>query len=233
MKRDEATPKLGVVIAIDGPAGAGKSTLARSLAETLGIAYLNTGLMYRSVAAVSLREGIDPADEEALARLAGDLTFSLDDGRPPELRIEGRPPGAELTGAEVEAIVSAVARHPRVRSVLRTAQRTLGAGGSVVEGRDIGTVVFPDADVKIFLLAAPDERISRRQRERGTADAALGEALERRDALDAKTNPLVPAPDANLIDTTGRAPDEVLAEVLERVESVLEPGSERGDDGAS
>ncbi len=217
----ETVPKRGVVIAIDGPAGAGKSTLARSLAERLGVAYLNTGLMYRSVAAASLRQGIDPATGGGLARVASELTFSLDDGRPPSLLIEGRPPGAQLTGAEVEAIVSAVARHPRVRSVLRAAQRRLGAGGSVIEGRDIGTVVFPDADVKIFLRADPDERISRRQRERGAPDAALGEALARRDSLDARTNPLVPAEDAHLVDTTGRAPADVVAEVLELVDSAI------------
>lgn len=221
----ERVAKRGVVVAIDGPAGAGKSTLARSLAEALGVTYLNTGLMYRSVAAAALREGVDPADGDALSRIAGALAFSLDEGRPPGLRIEGRTPGPELTGEDVEGIVSAVARHPGVRSVLRAAQRRLGAAGSVIEGRDIGTVVFPDADVKIFLRAEPDERISRRQAERGSPDAALGEALERRDALDARTNPLVPAKDAHLVDTTGRAPADVLAEVLELVAAALGPGS--------
>ncbi len=212
-------PKQGLVVAIDGPAGAGKSTLARTLAEELGLPYINTGLMYRSVASAALREGVDPTDGEGLERLATKLTFSVDHGRPPGLLIEGRPPGEELATAEVEDIVSSVARHPGVRSVLRAAQRRLGAGGSVIEGRDIGTVVFPDADVKIFLRAEPDERISRRQRERGTPDAALGEALERRDSLDAKTNPLIPAPDAHLVDTTGHAPREVLVQVLELVQS--------------
>ena len=222
---DKTIPKDGVVVAIDGPAGAGKSTLARSLAEKLGVAYINTGLMYRSVAAAALRQGVSTEDEEELSRIAAELAFSLGEGRPPELRIDGRPPAPELASTQVEAIVSAVARHPGVRMALRAAQRALGAGGSVMEGRDIGTVVFPDADVKVFLRADPEERISRREAERGTPDAALGEALERRDALDARTNPLIPAEDARLIDSTGRAPEDVLDEVLDLVESVLGPGS--------
>ena len=221
-------PKRGLVVAIDGPAGAGKSTLARTLAGELGVPYVNTGLMYRSVALAALRDGVDPANEKGLERIADELQFSVDGGRPPSLLIDGQPPPAELAHDDVESVVSAVARHPGVRSALRAAQRRLGASGSVMEGRDIGTVVFPDADVKIFLRADPDERISRRQRERGSPEAALGEALERRDALDAKTNPLTPAPDAHLVDTTGREPAEVLAEVLELIRSALGPGSAPG-----
>jgi cytidylate kinase len=210
-------PKRGPVVAIDGPAGAGKSTLAGALAEELGLPYINTGVMYRSVAARALQRGVDPADVEALSRLAGELVFSLDDGSPRGLLIDGRPVGNDLTSAEVEQVVSMVARHPEVRSVLRAEQRRLGAGGSVIEGRDIGTVVFPDADVKVFLRAEPDERAGRRQAERRSSDPALAEALERRDSLDARTNPLVPAPDAHPVDTTGRDPQEVLAEVLQLV----------------
>lgn len=216
-----AAPKRGVVVAIDGPAGAGKSTLARRLATALGLAYVNTGAMYRALAAEAIRRGIDPEDGAALTEAAGRLHFSLDEGAPPALRIDDRPPGDDLASAEVEAVVSMVARHPEVRKVLRAEQRRLGSGGAVVEGRDIGTRVFPDADVKVFLRADPDERASRRLAERGTSDPALARALDRRDELDARTNPLEPAPDARPVDTTGRHPDEVLAEVL----SLLRGGS--------
>jgi cytidylate kinase len=209
-----AEPKRGVVIAIDGPAGAGKSTLARALAVELGLPYVNTGLMYRSVAAAALSAGMDPQDAAALEDLARGLRFSVGDGEPPSLRVEGGPPQEALTSAEVEGVVSMVARHPEVRSVLRAEQRRLGAGGSVMEGRDIGTVVFPDADVKLFLLAEPDERAARRQTERGSDDPSVADALERRDALDGTTNPLVPASDARVVDTSGRGPKEVLEEVL-------------------
>lgn len=209
-----AEPKRGVVIAIDGPAGAGKSTLARALAVELGLPYVNTGLMYRSVAAAALREEVDPADAQALAGLARKLRFSIGEGSPPALRIAGTAEGEELTAATVEGVVSAVARHPEVRSVLRAEQRRLGAGGSVMEGRDIGTVVFPDADLKVFLRAEPGERAARRQSERGSGDPSLAQALARRDAMDARTNPLFPAPDARVVDTTGRGPDDVLRELL-------------------
>jgi CMP/dCMP kinase len=210
-------PKRGFVVAIDGPAGAGKSTLARGLATALGIAYLNTGAMYRSLAAEAIRRGVDAADGPALAEVARSLRFSLE-GNPPDLRVDGRAPGDDLATPEVEAVVSAVAGHPEVRAVLRSEQRRLGAGGAVVEGRDIGTVVFPDADLKVFLEADPEERVARRQAERRDGDPALAEALERRDALDARTNPLVPAADAGVVNSTGREPEEVLAEVLRLVE---------------
>jgi cytidylate kinase len=208
-------PKKGLVVAIDGPAGAGKSTLARSLAAELQLPYINTGLMYRSVAARALERGVAPDDAGSVERLARELSFSLDDGG--SLLIDGAPPASALTTSEVERIVSVVARHPEVRSVLRAEQRRLGVAGAVVEGRDIGTVVFPDADVKVFLRAEADERVARRRLERGSADPSLADDLERRDSLDARTNPLVPAPDAHLIDTTDRDPEAVLAEVLDLV----------------
>ena len=209
-------PKRGFVVAIDGPAGAGKSTLARGLAEALGLAYLNTGAMYRSLAAEALRLNLDPEDGAALAEAARSLRFSLG-GDPPSLRVDGQAPADDLATPQIEAVVSTVAGHPEVRAVLRTEQRRLGAGGAVVEGRDIGTVVFPDADLKVFLEADPGERAARRQAERRDGDTALAEALERRDALDARTNPLVPAADARVVDSTGREAQGVLAEVLRLV----------------
>jgi cytidylate kinase len=203
------------LVAIDGPAGSGKSTLARRLAERLGLPYVNTGLMYRAVTRRALRRGIDLEDGVALGRLAREITFDLDSSvRPPELAIDGEAPDPDLTSPEVESRVSAVARHPQVREVLRAEQRRLSADGGVVEGRDIGTVVAPDADLKIFLQADESERIARRATERSVVAREVGEALSARDELDALTNPLEPASDAVSLDTTGRGPDDVFEAAL-------------------
>ena len=211
------------LIAIDGPAGSGKSTLARRLAETLDLPYLNTGLMYRALTLEALRTGVDPQDGRALAALARRMSFDLDATvRPAELVIEGERPDPGLMSPEVESTVSLVARHPEVREALRTEQHRLCEGGGVVEGRDIGTVVAPDADVKIFLEAAETERISRRSEERGAHAEPVGRALSERDALDARTNPLEPAVDAVAIDTTGVEADEVFEEALSLIRARLE-----------
>jgi CMP/dCMP kinase len=211
----------GPVVAIDGPAGSGKSTLAERLALAMGLPYLNTGLMYRAVTLRALREGLDLDRGEGLAERARHMTFDLNSRVYPQvLRIDGEAPSEELVSPEVEVHVSKVSRHPQVRAVLREEQRRLGRVGAVVEGRDIGSVVFPDADVKIFLIAAPEERAARRVRERpapqsgtgSTVDPDVASALAARDELDGRVNPFVPAPDAVPIDTTGKEPDAVLEE---------------------
>ena len=209
---------MATVITIDGAAGSGKSTLARAMALALGLPYVNTGLMYRALALRAHRGGVSPDDAPALERLARELRFELDRSvRPPELRIDGAPPDASLTTPEVESNVSAVARHPEVREVLRAEQRRLAADGAVMEGRDIGTVVAPDAPLKLFLEAHPKERADRRALEREDEPSRIAEALGTRDELDARTNPLEPAPDAVVLDTTGLAPGDVVRRALELV----------------
>jgi cytidylate kinase len=230
------------VVAIDGPAGSGKSTLAQRLAQALGLPYVNTGLMYRAVTLRALREGVDLEDGPALAEVARGIRFDLSSKfTPPALVIDGEPPSPELVAPEVEVNVSTVSRHPEVRAVLRDAQRRLGSQGAVMEGRDIGSVVLPDAAVKIFLVAAPTERAARRVRERHgptsegslsvTADSApvtpdVAEALATRDARDELVNPFVPAPDAIPLDTTGKDPDEVLRQALAIASERLEASGE-------
>jgi len=199
------------VIAIDGPAGAGKSTLARRLAIELDLPYINTGLMYRELALRALRSGVAPNDAAALGELAAAIGFQLDErARPPELLIDGRPPSRGLTSPEVESSVSQVSAHPSVRSVFRGEQRRLAAGGAVMEGRDIGSVVAPDASLKLYLVAHPTQRAGRRADQRDEETERVAESLEVRDTRDAQTNPFVPASDASLLDTTDLSADEVL-----------------------
>ncbi len=217
-----------VIVAIDGAAGSGKTTLARGIARELSLPYVNTGVMYRALARAALERGIAVSDAPALATLAGSIRFGL--GRGSDglvgVEVEGSPPGTELSASEVEAIVSEVASHPAVREVLVRRQRALGAAGGVIEGRDIGTVVFPDATLKVFLRAEAAARAERRARERrdpGADDdaARVARALEERDARDAITNPFEPAPDALVIDASELTIDEVRERALEALRARL------------
>ena len=201
------------VIAIDGPAGSGKSTVARALAARLGLEYLDTGAMYRSVTCAALRRGLDPADQEPVGRLAGELT--IDVGRD-AVRVDGDDVTVEIRGPEVSRAVSAVAANPTVRAEMVRRQRSWVAsrGGGVLEGRDIGTVVFPDAELKVYLTADPEVRAQRRSKEVADLDyATVAADLARRDALDQgrELSPLAEADDAHVVDTTGLSVEEIIA----------------------
>jgi CMP/dCMP kinase len=210
----------GPVIAIDGAAGSGKSTLARGLAAALGLPYVNTGLMYRALTRAALDGGVDLDDGEALAGLTRRLRVHLTDGTPPELEVEGYPDRL-LHTVEVDAAVSRASRHPAVRSLMRASQRELGEGGAVMEGRDVGTVVWPDATVKLYLRADARQRAARRAQDRGPHGTRVARDLDARDSRDALVNPLEPAPDAVTIDTSDVTPEATLARALEIVRDLL------------
>jgi cytidylate kinase len=209
------------VVAIDGPSGSGKSTTARTVAARLGLAVLDTGAMFRAVTFAALRAGTPVGDEDAVAALARRL--DLDVG--PPVVVDGVDATAAIRTPEVTAAVSTVAANARVRHELADRQRAWvdAHGGGVVEGRDIGTVVFPEAAVKVFLVARSEVRAERRQRDeraaaRPTDVAALQESMARRDHLDSTraAAPLAQAPDALVIDTTGRSVGEVVDLIVGR-----------------
>ncbi len=200
-----------MIVAIDGPAGAGKSTVARNLAQRLGFRYLDTGAMYRALTWLAMREGLPLAEPEPLGQLARRNQVVFDDaGR---VSIAGADVTAAIRQARIDRMVSVVARHHEVREVMRERQRELGHQGNVViEGRDIGTVVAPDAEVKIYLQADPDIRARRRQAERPDIGAdALATDLRVRDKLDRER--MQPAEDAVLIDTTDLEVDDVVLRI--------------------
>ncbi|MGH9136228.1 MAG: (d)CMP kinase [Acidimicrobiales bacterium] len=207
------------VIAIDGPAGSGKSTVARTLAERVGLEYLDTGAMYRSVAFAVLRRDLDPADNDAVAALVRTLEIDVHDAA---VRVDGVDATIEIRGPEVTRAVSVVAANPAVRADLRERQRAWAEkrGGGVLEGRDIGTVVFPEAQLKVYLTASPEARAGRRAKEVTELDyETVAADLARRDALDEgrDDSPLAAAEDAVVIDTTGRSVEEIVSELLDRL----------------
>lgn len=202
-----------MVIAIDGPAGAGKSTVARGLASELGFTYLDSGAMYRCVALTCLEWGADPTASGEATSTAESIEIAFEDG---EVLIDGVPVTDEIRTPEVTEAASQVSVHPGVREAMVNEQRRLIAGGRyVTEGRDIGTVVAPDSPLKVFLTASPEERAERRARQTGAEVAEVLAAQEERDRRDANREhgALYAAEDAVTIDSTGMTSDEVVAEI--------------------
>jgi cytidylate kinase len=219
---DERLPVAGaapVVVAIDGPAGAGKSTVGRAVAERLGLDYLDTGAMYRAVTFAALRRGLDPSDDDDIAELSETIDMSLT-ATPSGtvVTVDGVDATIEIRGREVTSAVSAVAANSRVRSELVRRQRRWVAEhhGGVVEGRDIGSVVFPDAALKLYITASPRIRAERRVAELGGDVTEVEASIIERDRKDSTRadSPLAEQSDAVLVDTSGLSVDEVVERVL-------------------
>lgn len=215
-----------MIIAIDGPSGSGKSTLGRMLARELNLLYIDTGSMYRAVALAVIDAGIDPANRDEVTSLANRIKIDLE-GDPESLRvsIDGRDVTEQIRTESVTAMSSVVSTIPGVRRAMVERQRTMGRRGAVLNGRDIGTVVFPDADVKFFLTAVPEERAERRFKEDQLTSASsatfaqtLAEMVERdrRDSTRADS-PLKAADDAILVDSTGKTIAEVFQQMMEMI----------------
>lgn len=203
------------VIAIDGPAGAGKSTVARRVAEAVGIPYLDTGAMYRCVALQCLRRDIDPNDVSSVSAIAEQISIELDG---PVVILNGEDVSQLIRTSEVAGIVSLIAVHSPVRDSMRRQQQQWiqKSGGGVVEGRDIGTVVFPGAEVKIFLTASALERARRRVDQHGGNIDEVTQSIAERDRIDStrEDSPLKPADDSVIVDSTGKTIDEVVREIV-------------------
>jgi len=214
-----------MIIAIDGPSGSGKSTLGRMLARALKLLYIDTGSMYRAVALATIESEIDPRDQQAVVSLATRIEIDLE-GDPDSLSVllNGRDVTDQIRTEKVTEMSSIVSTIPGVRRAMVERQRTFGKRGAVLNGRDIGTVVFPDADVKFFLTAAPEERAERRYKEDQDAGASttfaetLADMVERdrRDSTRADS-PLKVADDAIVIDSTGKNIQQVFEEMMERI----------------
>jgi cytidylate kinase len=215
-----------MIIAIDGPSGSGKSTLGRLLARELKLLYLDTGSMYRAVALAVIEARLDPKDREAVTKLANEIEIDLK-GDPESLSVSlnGRDVTEQIRTESVTEMSSIVSVIPGVRRAMVERQRAMGKRGAVLNGRDIGTVVFPDADVKFFLTAVPEERAERRYKEdqmTSTSSATLAETLadmierDRRDSTRADS-PLKAADDAIVIDSTGKSIEQVFAEMMKNV----------------
>jgi cytidylate kinase len=203
------------VIAIDGPAGAGKSTVSRALARRLGLQYLDTGAMYRAVTYAALRDRIDPADDERVGALARSTSITVGD---PQVLVDGDDVTSAIRSAEVNGAVSVVAANPQVRAELREQQRAWAQqrGGGVIEGRDIGSVVFPNAELKVHLTASAEERVRRRTAEAGGDAAAIADNLRLRDRIDSTRadSPLREADGSVLVDTDGRTIEQVVDAIV-------------------